>query len=122
MNGRTYPAGKLVRFGYVELSHEKEQKESCYLKQGEVIKGHEFHYWDSSDNGEGLTAAKPDRERPGNVFIQKAVCLRGILIYICRPVRSLQSVLQISADCLPKKTKQIRRSREGIICQKTGKI
>ena len=61
LNGRTYPAGKLVRFGYVELSHEKEQKESCYLKQGEVIKGHEFHYWDSSDNGEGLTAAKPDR-------------------------------------------------------------
>ena len=24
------------------ISHEKEQKESCYLKQGEVIKGHEF--------------------------------------------------------------------------------
>ena len=39
----------------------RKQKESCYLKQGEVIKGHEFHYWDSSDNGEGLTAAKPDR-------------------------------------------------------------
>ena len=42
LNGRTYPAGKLVRFGYVELSHEKEQKESCYLKQGEVIKGMSF--------------------------------------------------------------------------------
>ena len=111
-----------MRFGYVELSHEKEQKESCYLKQGEVIKGHEFHYWDSSDNGEGLTAAKPDRRTSWKCVHTEGSLFAGILIYICRPVRSLQSVLQISADCLPKKTKQIRRSREGIICQKTGKI
>lgn len=75
LNGRTYPVGKLVRFGYVELSPVQGQKENLYLKQGEVIKGHEFHYWDSSDNGEDLTAVKPDRRKSwkcvrieGNVF------------------------------------------------------
>ena len=123
LNGRTYPAGKLVRFGYVELSHEKEQKESCYLKQGEVIKGHEFHYWDSSDNGEGLTASEAGSKNVLEMcsYRRQFVCGVSSFIYAV-PVRSLQSVLQISADCLPKKTKQIRRSREGIICQKTGKI
>ena len=33
--------GKLVRFGYVELT----EKESCFLPEKEGIQGHEFHYF-----------------------------------------------------------------------------
>ena len=100
-DGRTYPAGKLVRFGYVELSHEKEQKESCYLKQGEVIKGHEFHYWDSSDNGEGLTAAKPDRRTSWKCVHTEGSLFAGyphlyaVLSAVCKAFyRSVQTVCQ----------------------------
>lgn len=46
---------KLVRFGYVSVS----EKSSCFLPEGEEIKGHEFHYYDSSDNGSSCVAQKP---------------------------------------------------------------
>ncbi len=47
--------GKLVRFGYVELA----EKVPYFLPEGETIKGHEFHYCDSSDNGTDFYAKKP---------------------------------------------------------------
>lgn len=50
-----YDTGKAVRFGYVEL----EEKESSFLPAGERIKGHEFHYFDSTDNGSDCLAIKP---------------------------------------------------------------
>ena len=40
--------GKLVRFGYITLTNEN----------GEKIKAHEFHYYDSTDNGAEYTATK----------------------------------------------------------------
>ena len=51
--------GKLVRFGYIEIM----EKQSCFLPDGEPIKGHEFHYYDSTDNGENCTATKPTTGR-----------------------------------------------------------
>lgn len=51
--------GKLVRFGYVELS----DKESRFLSDENKIKGHEFHYYDSTDNGTDVKAVKPITER-----------------------------------------------------------
>ena len=47
--------GKLVRFGYVEI----EEKEAGWLPAGMGIRGHEFHYYDSSDNGMDCVAQKP---------------------------------------------------------------
>lgn len=47
--------GKLVRFGYVEI----EEKEAGWLPAGTRIRGHEFHYYDSSDNGMDCVAQKP---------------------------------------------------------------
>lgn len=65
-SGETYPLvgviraqcsykNKLVRFGYIEL----EEKESNFLPEGERIRAHEFHYFDSTDNGENCVATKP---------------------------------------------------------------
>lgn len=64
--GRRYPmagvvpavcrdTGRLVRFGYVEI----EEKQGYFLPKGGKIKGHEFHYFDSEDNGCGCLAVKP---------------------------------------------------------------
>ena len=47
--------GKLVRFGYIEL----EEKHSNFLPPNEKIKAHEFHYYDSTDNGADCIATKP---------------------------------------------------------------
>ena len=45
---------KLVRFGYVEVSGE-----GLYFGSGQVIRGHEFHYSDSTNNGNACRAVKP---------------------------------------------------------------
>lgn len=50
---------KLVRFGYVEV----QEKDSLLLKQGKKIKGHEFHYYDSTANGEDFIISKPYSKR-----------------------------------------------------------
>ena len=47
--------GKLVRFGYIELRERK----NCFLPDEETIRGHEFHYFDSTENGDGFLARKP---------------------------------------------------------------
>ena len=47
--------GKLVRFGYIELG----EKHSNFLPTDEKIRAHEFHYYDSTDNGADCIATKP---------------------------------------------------------------
>lgn len=51
---------RLVRFGYIDV---EAKKEGMYLRQGEHIRAHEFHYWDSEDNGCDCVASKPDGKR-----------------------------------------------------------
>lgn len=57
--GKCFDTGKLVRFGYIEL----EEKCGHFLPQGSRIRGHEFHYYDSEDNGTDCTAYKPTTGR-----------------------------------------------------------
>lgn len=47
--------GRLVRFGYIELS----EMNSRFLGTKGTIKGHEFHYYDSENNGNSCVAKKP---------------------------------------------------------------
>ena len=49
LGGSCYNTGKLTRFGYVELTPKH---------GGEVIRGHEFHYYDCTANGDSYTAEK----------------------------------------------------------------
>lgn len=50
---------RLVRFGYLTLTSHAES----FLHVGESIRGHEFHYYDSEDNGTCATAKKPVGKR-----------------------------------------------------------
>lgn len=54
LQGRCFYTGKLVRFGYVEI---KEKDSDRFGKTG--IKAHEFHYFDSENNGDCCIAKKP---------------------------------------------------------------
>ena len=49
-------AGKLVRFGYVTLTA---QKSGLLGEAGIQLRAHEFHYWDSTENGDAFHAEKP---------------------------------------------------------------
>ena len=53
--GKCVYTDRLVRFGYIEIQEE----EGFFLPKGKRIKGHEFHYFDSTDNGNGAVALKP---------------------------------------------------------------
>lgn len=55
LDGGCHFKGKLVRFGYIELA----EKHSNFLPPNEKIKAHEFHYYDSTDNGANCIATKP---------------------------------------------------------------
>ena len=74
IHGKTFPTGKLVRFGYVNLQRNLDEDQVFELKErmsladswilpGENIRAHEFHYWDSTDSGNDCLAVKPDGKR-----------------------------------------------------------
>ncbi|MEA5010627.1 MAG: cobyrinate a,c-diamide synthase [Angelakisella sp.] len=48
--------GSLSRFGYITLTA---QRDTFLCKAGESIAAHEFHYYDSTNNGQSFTATKP---------------------------------------------------------------
>ncbi len=59
IKGRSSWTGKLSRFGYAEVSGTGEGT----LLSGLSIKAHEFHYYDSSNNGDDAIAEKPGSGR-----------------------------------------------------------
>lgn len=60
VKGQAYRTEKLGRFGYVSLSTAKTGQ---LLEKGEEIKAHEFHYFDTSNNGADYHAKKPHGKR-----------------------------------------------------------
>lgn len=55
IDAECYDTGRPVRFGYVEI----EGKNGYFLPEGKRIRGHEFHYYDSGNNGSDCLAIKP---------------------------------------------------------------
>ena len=53
--GQGVKVGRLMRFGYATLTA---RTDSMLFAAGEHIPAHEFHHWDSTANGDALTAAK----------------------------------------------------------------
>lgn len=54
--GKAYKTQKLNRFGYITLTSELDQ---MIADKGMQIKGHEFHYYDSTNCGDGFEAKRP---------------------------------------------------------------
>ncbi len=59
IEGRSSWTGRLSRFGYIQVSGTKEGT----LLSGLSVKAHEFHYYDSSNNGADAAAEKPGSGR-----------------------------------------------------------
>jgi cobyrinic acid a,c-diamide synthase len=56
VEGESFPTSKLSRFGYVSLVA---REDNLLCEKGMEIKGHEFHYWDSTNTGNSFHAEKP---------------------------------------------------------------
>lgn len=63
IKGHTFPSGRLTHFGYVTITA---QNTGGLLETGEKIRGHEFHYWKSTEEGKDCIAEKPDKKRNWN--------------------------------------------------------
>ena len=74
--GKAFRTGRLGRFGYIELKRNREEKGSDQAEEstsaGQAgglldgigpVRGHEFHYFDTTDNGAAFLASKPLRRR-----------------------------------------------------------
>ncbi|MBO7394983.1 MAG: cobyrinate a,c-diamide synthase [Ruminococcus sp.] len=57
IKGRAFPTERLQRFGYITLSS---VAESLLMRAGGTLRAHEFHYWESTNCGNALTAEKSD--------------------------------------------------------------
>ena len=75
--GDGYRTGKLGRFGYISL-----EQNGAYR-----IKGHEFHYWDSTAPGDAFRANKPQSKRGWDCMYQTDRILAGFphLYYLSGP-------------------------------------
>jgi cobyrinic acid a,c-diamide synthase len=58
VSGAAFPTKKLSRFGYLELTAAHDQ---ILGTAGSKWKGHEFHYYDSTNNGSSFVGKKPVR-------------------------------------------------------------
>ena len=54
--GEAFKTNRLQRFGYNRLSA---SEDTLLVHAGEQVAAHEFHYWDSTDNGCDLVATRP---------------------------------------------------------------
>lgn len=63
LGGSSHYTGKLGRFGYVTLREKKHLCAADTLITGLEVKGHEFHYFDSDNNGSNAVAEKPGSGR-----------------------------------------------------------
>ena len=102
--------GKLVRFGYVEIAEKKQN----FLPEGETIKGHEFHYFDSTANGSGCVAEKPVSGRKWDCVWNKENCWFGFphLYYYSNPAFAKNLIAK--ARNYGKKQKNIRKAKEKV--------
>ena len=60
LDARAYRTPRLGRFGYITLTA---KVDTAFLPAGEIVRGHEFHYFDSESCGDALRAQKPTGSR-----------------------------------------------------------
>ena len=74
LDGEGFQTKSSVRFGYLDAAAEKP---GLFGDAGVSIRGHEFHYFDCSNNGDGFTAKKPLSDRSYSCMIYTAHMAAG---------------------------------------------
>ncbi len=74
LDGVGYRTERLQRFGYVELA----PQEADAFAVNTILRGHEFHYWDSTDCGDACLAWKPlSKEKTYPCMVKKKGTFAG---------------------------------------------
>lgn len=60
IRGKAFKTQNLVHFGYIEI---EAKKDTILLKKHEKIRSHEFHYYDSTNNGDCTHAVKANKSK-----------------------------------------------------------
>ena len=63
IEAKAFKTQKLVRFGYIEI---EAKSDSFLMKKNQKIRSHEFHYYDSTNNGEYAHAVKANKSKEWN--------------------------------------------------------
>ncbi len=86
------PTGSLKRFGYVKLTA---KQDNLLCKKGESFPAHEFHYWDSTDSGDGFHAEKAGGKRSWECAVATDSFYAGYPhFHFCSEPRLAQSFLE----------------------------
>ncbi len=72
--GSCFDTKKLGRFGYIDITAKFDGR---FVKNGDKIKAHEFHYWDCSSNGNAFLAKKPVTDREWECMVIQGNILAG---------------------------------------------
>ena len=70
----SHMTGRLSHFGYVNVEAARDTR---FLKKGETIRGHEFHYYDTTDNGHACEIKKPRGNRSWTGYVSKESLFAG---------------------------------------------
>lgn len=74
LDGAGFRTERLQRFGYVELA----SQEADAFAVNTVLRGHEFHYWDSTDCGDACLAWKPlSKQKTYSCMVKKKGTFAG---------------------------------------------
>jgi cobyrinic acid a,c-diamide synthase len=110
LRGNSEKKDRLVRFGYAQMTAEKD---SLLLRKGETFPIHEFHYWDTTNNGTDCSAVKPVSGRSWQCAITGPALFAGFphLYFAAHPVLAERFVAAAAAyDC---GTEQASETPEG---------
>lgn len=109
INGTPFLSKKgLVHFGYCTL---RARKNNLFCKKGHTIKAHEFHYWDSTNNGNTFLAknTKKDRWQCYQKLGNNAMAGFAHIYFVSKPkivknfVKKCQKFMQRGQYCIQEK-------------------
>ena len=108
LEGKAVPSDKLCRFGYIEAS----AKRAGVLGQAaeeEKVRGHEFHYFDCTENGNGFRIEKPLSDRTYESMVYTGSMAAGFphFYYYSNP----EMLYQFLVKCLSYRAGRLARRR-----------
>ncbi|MCM1046036.1 MAG: cobyrinate a,c-diamide synthase [Candidatus Gastranaerophilales bacterium] len=104
--GKGFPTGGLCRFGYIQV---ETLSPGLLGDAAQHLKGHEFHHWDSTENGADCVAEKPVGGKSYPCMVHTAHMAAGFphFYYYSNP----QAVFHYLQDCLRYQAKRKARER-----------
>lgn len=74
LSARAYRAERMGRFGYVTLTA---RCDGLLAREGESLRAHEFHYWESTNPGSAFRAQKPQSTREWECVVSTPTLYAG---------------------------------------------